>query len=218
MIEPTETEPTETLDAFAAAMNRIADRDRRPIPPRCTTRRRTRRFGVSTRWRPRGARSSSGSDRPSRASTRVAIVAPPVAIVRRDVADVRVAPSTDSELVDQAHYGENVALLGESGDWRYVQGFDQSSAGSISMTSPRSPVTSNRHVVAVLLADVRDAPRGDAEVIAVASGTTVPESASGPDGWRETHLGPGWRTVTSHATTLSMFDTSRTAIRPPMTT
>jgi glycine dehydrogenase subunit 2 len=26
MIEPTETEPTETLDAFADAMNRIADR------------------------------------------------------------------------------------------------------------------------------------------------------------------------------------------------
>jgi glycine dehydrogenase subunit 2 len=26
MIEPTETEPTETLEAFAAAMNRIADR------------------------------------------------------------------------------------------------------------------------------------------------------------------------------------------------
>jgi hypothetical protein len=44
------------------------------------------------------------------------MVWPPVAIVRRDVADLRSAPSADSELVDQSHYGENVTLLGESGD------------------------------------------------------------------------------------------------------
>ena len=130
-----------------------------------------------------------------RASTRVAMVAPPVAIVRRDLADVRVAPSADSELVDQAHYGENVALLGERGDWRYVQGFDQY-VGWLHLDD-LAVFTGyvERHVVTVLLADVRDAPRGDAEVIArLPVGTTVPESAPGPDGWRETHLGPGWRT------------------------
>ena len=123
------------------------------------------------------------------------MVAPPVAIVRCDVADVRVAPSADSELVDQAHYGENVALLGESGDWRYVQGFDQYLGWLHLDDLAAFTGYVERHVVAVLLADVRDAPRGDAEVIArLPVGTTVPENASSPDGWRETHLGPGWRT------------------------
>jgi hypothetical protein len=40
------------------------------------------------------------------------MVWPAVAIVRRDLADVRAAPSADSELVDQSHYGENVAVIG----------------------------------------------------------------------------------------------------------
>jgi SH3-like domain-containing protein len=130
-----------------------------------------------------------------RTSTRVAMVAPPVAILRRDVADLRVAPSADSELVDQAHYGENVAVLGESGDWRYVQGLDHY-FGWVHLDD-LAVFTGyvERHVVAVLLADVRDAPRGDAEVIArLPAGATVPQSSFGGDGWRETHLGPGWRT------------------------
>ena len=130
-----------------------------------------------------------------RASTRVAMVWPQTAVVRRDVADVRALPSADSELVDQAHYNENVTLLGESGDSRYVQGSDQY-LGWLHLDD-LAVFTGyvERHVVAVLLADVRDAPRADAEVIArLPAGTTVPESASGLDGWRETHLGPGWRT------------------------
>ena len=60
-----------------------------------------------------------------RPSTRIAMVRPQTAILRRDVADLRALPSADSELVDQAHYGENVVLLGESDAWRYVQGADQ---------------------------------------------------------------------------------------------
>ena len=138
------------------------------------------------------------------------MVWPQVAIVRRDVADVRAMASAGSELVDQAHYGENVALLGESGDWRYVQGADHY-FGWVRLDD-LAVLTGNaeRHLVAVLLADVRDAPRHDAAVIArMPAGTGVPpivaseEQPDGthrpipyqhPSGWRETHLGPGWLT------------------------
>ena len=145
-----------------------------------------------------------------RASTRVAMVWPDVAIVRGDVADLRVLPSPDSELVDQAHYGENVEVLGESADWRYVQGADHYFGWARLDDLAVLTGFAERYVVAVLLADVRDAPRADAEVIArLPAGTSVPpivaseEQPDGthrpvpyphPNGWRETHLGPGWLT------------------------
>jgi len=138
------------------------------------------------------------------------MVWPQTAIVRRDVADLRAMPSADSELVDQAHYGENVAVLGESDDWRYVQGADQYFGWARLDDLAVLTGLAERHLVAVLLADVRDAPRQDAEVIArLPARTSVPpivasiEQPDGtygsmpydhPDGWRETHLGPGWRT------------------------
>jgi len=138
------------------------------------------------------------------------MVWPQIAIVRRDVADVRAMPSADSELVDQAHYGENVALLGESDDWRYVQGADHYFGWARLDDLAVLTGVAERHLIAVLLADVRDAPRRDAEVIArLPAGTSVPpivasiEQPDGtyrpiphdhPDGWRETHLGPGWLT------------------------
>jgi cell wall-associated NlpC family hydrolase len=138
------------------------------------------------------------------------MVWPAVAIVRRDLADVRAAPSADAELVDQSHYGENVAVLGERGDWRYVQGPDQYFGWLPLDDLATLTGYAERFVVAVLLADVRDAPRSDAEVIArLPVGTGVPgilasvEQHDGthrpvpydhPEGWRETHLGPGWRT------------------------
>ena len=138
------------------------------------------------------------------------MVWPQIAIVRRDVADVRAMPSADSELVDQAHYGENVALLGESDDWRYVQGADHYFGWARLDDLAVLTGVAERHLIAVLLADVRDAPRRDAEVIArLPAGTSVPpivatiEQLDGtyrriphdhPDGWRETHLGPGWLT------------------------
>jgi cell wall-associated NlpC family hydrolase len=138
------------------------------------------------------------------------MVWPAVAIVRRDLADVRAAPSADAELVDQSHYGENVAVLGERGDWRYVQGPDQYFGWLPLDDLATLTGYAERFVVAVLLADVRDAARADAEVIArLPVGTAVPgilasvEQHDGthrpvpydhPEGWRETHLGPGWRT------------------------
>lgn len=131
-----------------------------------------------------------------RASTRVAMVSPPVAIVRRDVADVRTAPSAGSELVDQAHYGENVTVLGESGDWRYVQGADQYFGWAHLDDLAVLTGFAELYMVAVIFGDVRDAPRSDAAVIArLPAGTSLPTVRDGhPDGWREIHLGPGWLT------------------------
>jgi cell wall-associated NlpC family hydrolase len=139
------------------------------------------------------------------------MVWPHVAIVRRDLAELRATPSKDSELVDQAHYGENLAVLGESDSWRYVQGADQYFGWVPLDDLVLLTGYPERFVVAVLLADVRDAPRADAEVIArLPAGTNVPailasmeSSTDGthhrvpydhPEGWRETHLGPGWPT------------------------
>ena len=138
------------------------------------------------------------------------MVLPDVAIVRRDLLDVHAEPSEKSELVDQSHYGENVALLGERGDWRYVQGPDQYlgwvRADDIAVIGGYA----ERHIVAVLLADVRSAPRADADILArLPAGTVIPPMIAGlarpdgtyervsynhPEGWRETHLGPGWQT------------------------
>ena len=145
-----------------------------------------------------------------RASTRVAIVQPEIGLVRRDLADLRAAPAADSELVDQAHYGENVAVLGESGGWRYVQGADQYFGWLPIDDLALLTGHAERYIVAVVLADVRAAPQLDAEVIAhLPAGTAVPALIASieqpnetyrsiphdhPSGWRVTHLGPGWQT------------------------
>ena len=130
-----------------------------------------------------------------RASTRVAMVWPQAAIVRRDLADVRATPSPDSELVDQVHYGEDVTVLGERDDWRYVQGADQYFGWLHLDDLVVFTGYVESHVVAVVLCDVRGAPRPEAEVIArLPAGTNVPPNVASPDGWREIHIGPGWRT------------------------
>jgi SH3-like domain-containing protein len=162
------------------------------------------------------------------------MVWPHVAIVQRDLADLRAVPSADSELVDQAHYGENVAVLGESNGWRYVQGPDQYFGWLPLDDLALLTGFPERFVVAVLLADVRDAPRATAEVIArLPPGTSVPailasmEQSDGthqrvpydhPEGWRETHLGPGWKRGTSLCPTSPTSGSFRITTRPPMTT
>jgi cell wall-associated NlpC family hydrolase len=157
------------------------------------------------------------------------MVAPQVAVVRRDVADLRAAPSEDSELVDQAHYGENVSVLGESGEWRYVQGPDQYFGWARLDDLAVLTGFAERYLVSVLLADVRDAPRHDATVIArMPAGTSVPaivgseEQSDGshrpvpyhhPPGWRETHLGPGW--LTGYVALSDLADVRELAHRYP---
>jgi gamma-D-glutamyl-L-lysine dipeptidyl-peptidase len=154
---------------------------------------------------------------------------PDVAIVRRDVADLRALPSAESELVDQAHYGENVEVLGENGEWRYVQGPDQYFGWARLDDLAVLTGVAERYVVAVLLADVRDVPRPDAAVIArMPAGTSVPpivaseEQPDGthrpirydhPRGWRETHLGPGW--LTGYVATPDLVDVRDLPHRAP---
>ena len=107
------------------------------------------------------------------------MVWPQTAILRRDVADLRALPSADSELVDQAHYGENVVLLGERDAWRYVQGADQYFGWLHLDELAVFTGYMEAYVVAVLLADVRGAPRSDAQVIAhLPAGTSLPASAA----------------------------------------
>ena len=135
------------------------------------------------------------------------MVWPHTAIVQRDIADLRAAPSTESELVDQPHMGENVRVLGEDGDWRYVQGPDQYfgwvPVDHLDILSGYGEA----FVVAVLLASIRDAPRSDGMVIArLPTGTLIrpiytsiqqPDGSSRriayehPPAWRETRLGRG---------------------------
>jgi gamma-D-glutamyl-L-lysine dipeptidyl-peptidase len=88
-----------------------------------------------------------------------------------------------------------VAVLGERDDWRYIQGADQYFGWVALDDLAVFTGYGQKHVVAVLLADVRDAPRSDASVIArLPAGTAMPATGVRPDGWSELHFGPGWRT------------------------
>jgi gamma-D-glutamyl-L-lysine dipeptidyl-peptidase len=131
------------------------------------------------------------------------MVTPYIALAQRDIVDVRAEPRHDAELVDQAHFGENFTLLGERDDWRYVQGPDQYfgwvAAGDVAVMTG----TAERYEVAVLLGDVRVAPRRDAQVIArLPVGTHIPPVQAfiddGRTGSRETlyHHPEGWREFT----------------------
>jgi cell wall-associated NlpC family hydrolase len=142
------------------------------------------------------------------------MVWPQTAIVRCDAADVRAMPAGDSELVDQAHYGEKVQVLGESADWRYVQGDDQYFGWTHLDDLAIFTGYEERNVVAVLLADVRDAPRIDAQVIArFPVGTSLPASAASRHGWHEIHLGPGW--LTGYVGSQDLADVRQLPHRPP---
>jgi cell wall-associated NlpC family hydrolase len=89
-----------------------------------------------------------------RTSTRVAMVAPPKALITVGIAGIYAEPAKDSELVDQAHLTEMVTVLGERSDWRYVQGPDQYFGWIRADQIFQVPGSNNAGVVAVLLADV----------------------------------------------------------------
>lgn len=97
-------------------------------------------------------------------ATRVGMVWPPSATVRRGMVPLRAEPRAESELVDEAHFGEAVRVLGERGEWRYVQGsdlyFGWCEAAELTIESP-PPGT----LVGVPLAIVRGAARDDAAPI-----------------------------------------------------
>ena len=156
------------------------------------------------------------------------MVWPRTAIVHRDVVDLRAEPNLKSELVDQAHFGENVRVLGEEGDWRYVQAADQYFGWTSVSDLDVMDGYGEAFVSAVLLADVREAPRTDAAVISrLPTGTLVrpiytsirqPDGTDRrieheqPAGWRETRLGRGHH---GYIAVCDLVDINQLPHRPP---
>ncbi|TME32311.1 MAG: NlpC/P60 family protein [Chloroflexi bacterium] len=152
-----------------------------------------------------------------RASTRVAMVAPPKGLVTVGIAELRAEPAETSELVDQAHLTEMVIVLGERSDWRYVQGPDQYFGWVRADQIFEVPGSSYSHVVAVLLADVHEHESRESAVIErLPAGTRPPQmfKAVGIDGanarpeWAEVPL-RGDRTRGPRSGFLAVADTTR---------
>ena len=130
------------------------------------------------------------------ATTRVAMTWPHRAIVRGGIVDLRAAPRRDAELVDQAHWGEHVRVLGADGDWRYVQGEDLYFGWCPRADLYQFTKYGRNAVVVVMLAPVRERPASAAPVIAeVPCGTLIPETrlASAGGGY----LAGGWLEISA---------------------
>jgi hypothetical protein len=93
------------------------------------------------------------------------MVRPPCGYVSAAVADLRGKPDGASELVDQAHVGERLTLLGESGDWAYVQGDDLYFGWIHRQDFRKDTHPSRRLVVAVHHAALRGDPKDGSDVI-----------------------------------------------------
>ncbi len=106
------------------------------------------------------------------------MVWPHRAMIQRDVVDLRSEPRDDSELVDQAHFAEQVRILGEHGDWRYVQGEDQYFGWIPEGAGPAMSIYGrDMYVVGVLLADVHERPDKSSPVVGrIPAGTQIPPS------------------------------------------
>lgn len=127
-----------------------------------------------------------------RTSTRVAMVAPPRAIVTVGLADLRAEPNEGSELVDQAHLTEVLTVLGargdSRGDWRYVQGPDQYFGWIRADQIFELPGPGGRGTVAVLLADLYEHETRSSAVI-----ERIPAGTRPPQGYRAAHVGEPYR-------------------------
>ena len=132
------------------------------------------------------------------------MVWPHRAMVQGDLVDVRSEPRDDSELVDQAHFAEQVRILGEHATWFYVQGEDQYFGWIPEGSAPAmSTYGRDRFVVAVLLADLHERPDPVSPVVGhIPAGTDIPpvryqideggsiRDVAGPDyeGWQRVGL------------------------------
>jgi cell wall-associated NlpC family hydrolase len=109
------------------------------------------------------------------------MVRPPHAYVSSAIADLRAQPDGTSELVDQAHVGEALTLLGDTGDWAYVQG-DDLYFGWIQRQNIRQDTPPSRQIlVAVHNAPVRREPDEESEVIGRVDAGVVSYGVTG--GW-----------------------------------
>jgi gamma-D-glutamyl-L-lysine dipeptidyl-peptidase len=97
-------------------------------------------------------------------------------MIQRDLVDLRSEPRDDSERVDQAHFAEQVRILGEYRDWRYVQGEDQYFGWIPQGVAPAmSTYGRDVYVVGVLLADLHERPDAASPVVGhVPAGTDIP--------------------------------------------
>jgi len=120
---------------------------------------------------------------------RVPMVRPQRVMTSVATADLRAEPRADSELVDQSHYGERLAILGAQGEWRWVQGEDHY-FGWIARAAIREVVErSEERLVAVVRAAVRDEP----DALSPSTGLLPVGSSLRPSrregGWIEIPLG-----------------------------
>ena len=105
------------------------------------------------------------------------MVWPHRAVVRRGAVDLRAEPRSASELVDQAHWGEHVRVLGAHDDWRYVQGEDLYFGWCPRVDLYQFTRYGRNVIVAVAQAPVRERPAPAAPVIAeLPCGAVVPET------------------------------------------
>ena len=129
------------------------------------------------------------------AAARVPIVRPLRAQVRCGLVGLHASADAESELVDQAAFGERMTILGRDAGWSYVQGED----GYLGWTPDAglrlvAPSATDR-IVVVHGAAVHAAPEPDAPVIdTLTPGAVVDGSADGSaDGSREwLRCGDGW--------------------------
>jgi len=116
-------------------------------------------------------------------ATRVAMVRPPLGIVRRGVVPLRARPDDTSELVDEAHYGEVLTRLAEDGEWSYVQGPDLYFAWIRTAVLTAPAAIAQRFVVGVPLAKIRAAPTERSAVVdELPVGSPIPGGLP-KDGW-----------------------------------
>ncbi len=117
------------------------------------------------------------------AAVRVAMVRPPLGIVGRGIVPLRAKPDDESELVDEAQYGEILTRLAEDGEWSYVQGRDLYFGWirSVVLSEPRS--LPEQLIVGVPFAQIHAAAAGSSEVVdELPAGVTVSGGVS-RDGW-----------------------------------
>jgi len=145
------------------------------------------------------------------------MVAPPKGLITVGIADMRAEPDDDSELVDQAHLTEMLVVLGERGDWRYVQGPDQYFGWVRAEDLFEIPGANSVGIVAVLLANIHEREDRISPVIdTLPAGTRPPQmfKAAGRDGanarpeWAEVPL-RGDRTRGPRSGFLAVADTAR---------
>ena len=109
------------------------------------------------------------------AATRVAMVWPPSGTIAIGVADLRAEPLDDAELVDQAHFGERIRVLGERDERCYVQGEDLY-LGWIRRDAAFIHSSQEARLVSVLMAPLHERPDPLSAVLGhVPAGTLVAE-------------------------------------------